>query len=280
MKNTTEAPPAQRTDAEAWRDGPDERDPLIVSVDFARELERALVAAQAENARLKQEIATDSWTAEMQRALELIPVEFLKNDMWCEGIGRMAAVIEKLKVVAQNNEDEITDLRYELFETRSGVEQMKMAAEEYRSQLQSALSACVEMREALLRFKNPTEDGPRLETIVDNALASDSGKSILETIATLEREKAGLVEALRKAISRISGLQGICGGVRIQLSYKDWPFIFSAPNNGGDTNVEMMKEIDMRLEQAGTAYKTDDLVAALPQPAAKGEEKVTTKANL
>ena len=57
----------------------------------------ALAAMTEERDKLKHEITTDSWSAEMQRALELIPIEFVQNDMWYAGIDRMAKELNELR---------------------------------------------------------------------------------------------------------------------------------------------------------------------------------------
>ncbi len=54
------------------------------------EAAKELAAACVENERLKHEIATDSWTGEIQRALDFIPKEYLGNDAWENGVSRMA----------------------------------------------------------------------------------------------------------------------------------------------------------------------------------------------
>lgn len=69
---------------------------FVVYSDEMRKLERANAALRAEVERLQHEIKTDSWTREMQEALQAIPSQFVQNDYWVNGIKRMAAEIERL----------------------------------------------------------------------------------------------------------------------------------------------------------------------------------------
>lgn len=51
----------------------------------------------AEVNRLKAEIANDSWTAEMQAALDAIPREFVGNDLWANGVVRMSQALTDVR---------------------------------------------------------------------------------------------------------------------------------------------------------------------------------------
>lgn len=62
-------------------------------------LQAELSQARAEVERLEQEIKTDSWSREMQEALQAIPSQFVENDYWVNGIKRMAAEVERLRNV-------------------------------------------------------------------------------------------------------------------------------------------------------------------------------------
>lgn len=84
-----------------------------------------------------------------------------------------------------------------------------------------------------------------------------------EDVAAGEKKDA----ALRDSIARISGLGATCIQVAQQLGYKDWSFIFSAPNNGGDTNTKWMAELIEDLTASKNhSCNTDLQVAALTQP--------------
>jgi chromosome segregation ATPase len=122
--------------------------PYVVFADFARQLERELLAAQ-------RQLANDSWTAEMQRALELIPTEFVHNDMWYAGIGRMAEALtlaqRQLAEVTREMEryrqaydiacDERTQLRAELAEASKTIATNQANALEYMTKVEAELSA-------------------------------------------------------------------------------------------------------------------------------------------
>lgn len=57
-----------------------------------------LAELKARVKKLEHEIATDSWTREMQEALGYIPVEFVGNDAWQLGVKRLAEAYEQGKI--------------------------------------------------------------------------------------------------------------------------------------------------------------------------------------
>jgi hypothetical protein len=63
----------------------------------AQIIEAELDKLRTEITRLKHEIQTDSWSREMQEALQSIPAQFVKNDYWVNGIKRMADELARLQ---------------------------------------------------------------------------------------------------------------------------------------------------------------------------------------
>lgn len=50
-----------------------------------------------QNRALRKMADYDSWSRELQEALDSIPIRFLANDYWVEGIRRMATAVEALQ---------------------------------------------------------------------------------------------------------------------------------------------------------------------------------------
>lgn len=57
--------------------------------------EREIAKLREENRALRKMAADDSWSKELQDAIDAIPLRFLGNDYWVEGIRRMAAELDR-----------------------------------------------------------------------------------------------------------------------------------------------------------------------------------------
>lgn len=80
-------------------DGPSSElnaDEFVPPIKLLKEKDAELAQKDAEIERLKATIENDTWTGEIQRALEYIPSEFVKNDRWEYGVKRMAEELTRL----------------------------------------------------------------------------------------------------------------------------------------------------------------------------------------
>lgn len=100
----------------------------------------------AEVDKLRAELANDSWTGEMQQAIEAIPREFLGNDFWVNGIVRMGAALSDLRLELEGLKKANALLNAGMGDVCEGRDVLKMEVRELKAEnerLKAMISAFV-----------------------------------------------------------------------------------------------------------------------------------------